>query len=143
MGDTYVDRLKREKEKREENQKNIMSLEVDNRRLQLSDLLNKEAKNIKVKIPYCQDLFVKVVHMNNVTENFTKSKYKKYMYTYLLDTIFIFLFVVNVELMTFLQTMMINNHGKTMEKLIQEEEEMSASNVMYYFNYYLIVSNEK
>lgn len=90
MEDTYVDRLKREKEKREENQKNILSMEVNNRRLQLSDLLNKEIENIKVKIPHCQDLFVEAVHMNNVTDNFTKSKFKKYMYTFLFDSIFIF-----------------------------------------------------
>lgn len=139
MGGTYVDRLKRESEKKKENQKNIMSSEVDNRRLQLSDLLNKEEENIKVNIPHYQDLFLEAVHMNNVIDNFTKGKYKKYEFTLLLDSNFIFLFVVNVELLTLFQTMMINNHGKTMEKLIQEEEEMYASNVRYY----LIVSYEK
>lgn len=53
--------------------------------------------------------------------------------------LFNFLFVVSIVLSTFLQTMVINNHGKTMEKLIQEGEEISTSNV----SYYLIAINEK
>lgn len=133
LGDTYVDRLKREKKEKEENQKNMMGLEIDNKQLQLLDLLNKEMENTKVKIPYCKKLFMEAVHINNGLDNVTKGKYKKYVCTFLFNRIFIsFLFMVNVVLLDIFQSMMVSNYGKTMETLIQEQQEMSTTNVRYY-----------
>lgn len=86
MGDAYFDKLERERKEKEEIQKNIMNSEVDNRRIQLLDLLNKEMENIKVKMPKYRDLFEEAVHMNNALDNFTKGKDKKYGFTFLLKT---------------------------------------------------------
>eukprot|EP00102_Acyrthosiphon_pisum_P017190 XP_008188475.1 PREDICTED: uncharacterized protein LOC100570435 [Acyrthosiphon pisum] len=104
LAETHVDILKRERKEREKSQMNILSLEVDERQKLLA-LLNNKIENAKVKLSDCKDLFTEAVLVDNGLENCTK------------------------VLLNCSRSVMIDNHGKTLVKLIEEEQEVSSSNV--------------
>ncbi|XP_060846027.1 uncharacterized protein LOC132925672 [Rhopalosiphum padi] len=104
LTDTRVDMLKQERKKNEESQTKILSLEVDERRKSLKKS-NKIIKNTKVKISQCKDLFTEAVHVGNGLEGCIK------------------------VLSNCSRSVMIENHGKTLVKIMEEEKEVSSSNV--------------
>ncbi|XP_060872726.1 uncharacterized protein LOC132946690 [Metopolophium dirhodum] len=102
LAEARVDILKQERKEREKCQMNILSLEVDERR-KLLDLLNNRIENAKVKLSDCKNLFTEAVLVDNGLENCTKA------------------------LLNCSRSVMIENHGKTLVKLIEEEQEVSSS----------------
>ncbi|CAH1726444.1 unnamed protein product [Aphis gossypii] len=106
LNDTSVDMLKQKRKKRrehEENQTKILNLEVNERR-KLLETCNKKIENAKVNISRCKDLFTEAVHVDNGLEDCIKG------------------------LSNCSRNLMIENHGKTLVKIIEEEKEVSSSN---------------
>ncbi|KAL5233335.1 hypothetical protein ACI65C_000745 [Semiaphis heraclei] len=102
--DTRVKILKRERREKEKSQMNILCLVVYEKR-KLLDLSNKTIENGKVKISGCKDLFAEAVLMENMLDNCTQ------------------------VLLECSRSLMIENYGKTLVKLIEEEQEVSSANV--------------
>ncbi|XP_015378373.1 PREDICTED: uncharacterized protein LOC107172595, partial [Diuraphis noxia] len=103
LADKRVEILKREKREKEKSQMNILSLGVDEKR-KILDLSNKTIENGEVKISDCKDLFAEAVLVKNMLDNCTQV---------LLDCS---------------RSVMIENYGKPLVKLIEEEHEVSSAN---------------
>ncbi|VVC40469.1 Hypothetical protein CINCED_3A020308 [Cinara cedri] len=105
--DSSIYKLQQEEKEKKERQKSQINSEIYERQ-QLLDLINKEIENVQVKISRCKDNSAAVITMNNK-------------------------FDVSIKvLQTFFREEMIENHGKTLERLIKENGELTSTEVRYH-----------